>query len=66
LAQRCDLFRGSYDVEEDLISSSPVRVRQGKSEIVQKLPINDFSRTKIDASLMELREERSLIGELLG
>src|SRR4030088_2499041 len=39
---------GSYGVEKDLISSFPVRVRSGKWEIVQKLPINDFSREKID------------------
>ncbi|HAF03590.1 MAG TPA: malate dehydrogenase, partial [Spartobacteria bacterium] len=35
-------------------------------EIVEKLPINEFSRTKIDASLAELKEEKSLIGELMG
>src|SRR3954463_5862370 len=39
---------GSYDVEQELISSFPVRVRGGKWEIVQGLPINDFSREKID------------------
>src|SRR5882762_5818961 len=39
---------GSYEVEKDLISSFPVRVRGGKWEIVQKLPINEFSREKID------------------
>src|SRR3984893_15035010 len=37
---------GSYGVENDLISSFPVRVRSVKWEIVQKLPINDFSREK--------------------
>ena len=37
---------GSYDVDEGLILSFPVRVRSGKSEIVQKVPINDFSRSK--------------------
>jgi malate dehydrogenase len=57
---------GSYSVEKGLISSFPVQVRGGKWEIVQKLPINDFSRAKIDASLTELSEERSLVGELLG
>src|SRR3954453_8420317 len=41
---------GSYDVEKGLISSFPVRVRGGKWEIVQGVPINDFSRAKIDAS----------------
>src|SRR5213083_2196769 len=42
---------GSYDVEEGLISSFPVRVRGGKLEIVQRLPINDFSHDRIDKSV---------------
>src|SRR5205823_6595943 len=42
---------GGYAVEKGLISSFPVRVRSGKWEIVQDLPINDFSRAKIDASV---------------
>jgi len=57
---------GSYDVEEGLISSFPVRVRGGRWEIVQGVPVNDFSRAKIDASVAELKEEKSLIAELLG
>jgi malate dehydrogenase len=56
---------GSYGVEEGLISSFPVRVRSGKWEIVQDLPINDFSRAKIDASVAELKEEKSLVSELI-
>jgi malate dehydrogenase len=56
---------GSYDVEKGLISSFPVRVREGKWEIVQGLSINDFSRAKIDASVTELKEEKSLVGELI-
>jgi len=56
---------GSYDVEKGLISSFPFRVRSGKWEIVQGLPINDFSRSKIDASVAELREEQSLVSELI-
>jgi malate dehydrogenase len=47
------------------MSSFPVRVRGGKWEIVQGLPINQFSRQKIDASVAELKEERSLVAELL-
>jgi malate dehydrogenase len=35
-------------------------------EIVQGVPINDFSRAKIDASVAELKEEKSLVAELLG
>jgi malate dehydrogenase len=57
---------GSYDVEKDLISSFPTRVRVGKLEIVQKLPLNAFSRDKIDKSVAELKEEKSLVSELLG
>jgi malate dehydrogenase len=56
---------GSYDVEQGLISSFPVMVRRGKWEIVQDLAINDFSRAKIEASVSELKEERSLVSELL-
>jgi malate dehydrogenase len=56
---------GSYDVEKGLISSFPVRVRSGKWEIVQSVPLNDFSRSKIDASIAELKEEKSLVSELL-
>ena len=57
---------GSYNVEKDLISSFPVRVRAGKWEIVQKLPINEFSRDKIDRSVAELKEEKSMVSDLLG
>ena len=57
---------GSYDVDEGLISSFPVRLRGGKWEIVQGLPLNEFSRQKIDASVAELKEEKSLVNELLG
>ena len=42
---------GSYDVEKDLISSFPTRVRGGKLEIVQKLPLNDFSRARACSSV---------------
>jgi len=56
---------GSYEVEKDLISSFPVRVRGGKWEIVQNVPVNEFSRGKIDQSIAELKEEKSLVAELL-
>jgi malate dehydrogenase len=56
---------GSYNITDELISSFPVRVRGGKWEIVQGVPINDFSRAKIDASVAELKEEKSLVSELI-
>jgi malate dehydrogenase len=57
---------GSYDVDKGLISSFPVRVRGSKWEIVQKLPINEFSWDKIDKSIAELKDEKSLVSDLLG
>jgi malate dehydrogenase len=56
---------GSYDVDKGLISSFPVLVSGGRWEIVQGLPINDFSRAKIEASVAELKEEKSLVSGLL-
>ncbi len=57
---------GSYGAEKGLISSFPIRSRGGNYEIVPDVPINDFSRTKIDASVKELQEEKQLVAELLG
>ncbi len=56
---------GSYGVAEGLISSFPVRSDGKKWGIVQDVPLNDFSRAKVDASVAELEEERGLVGELL-
>ncbi|GAA4237014.1 malate dehydrogenase [Actinomadura meridiana] len=55
---------GSYDVPEGLISSFPVTTKNGKWEIVQGLEINDFSRTRINASVTELSEEREAVRKL--
>jgi malate dehydrogenase len=60
----CICSDGSYGVEAGLISSFPLRSDGRKLEIVQGLPINDFGRGKIDATLNELREERAMVGEL--
>ncbi|PFG40534.1 malate dehydrogenase (NAD) [Georgenia soli] len=55
---------GSYGVPEGLISSFPVRAKDGKWEIVQGLEVSEFSRGKIDASVAELTEERDAVKEL--
>ena len=57
---------GSYGVEKGLICSFPIRTRGGKWEIVQDVPLNEFSRAKFDASVAELKEEKSLVAELIG
>jgi malate dehydrogenase len=56
---------GSYGVEKGLMSSFPIRTTGSGWEIVQGVPINDFSREKIDLSVKELAEERSLVSDLL-
>jgi malate dehydrogenase len=55
---------GSYGVAEGIISSFPVTTKAGEWTIVQGLDINDFSRTRIDASVAELGEERDAVREL--
>ncbi len=59
--------KGEYGTDAGLISSFPIRtVPGGGYEIVSGVSVNDFSRGKIDATLNELREERSMVAELLG
>jgi malate dehydrogenase len=56
---------GSYGVEPGLISSFPVRVAGRGPEIVLGLPLNDFSKGKLAATVNELKEERATVAELL-
>jgi malate dehydrogenase len=55
---------GSYDVDEGLVSSFPVRLSGGDYEIERGLDVEDFARAKIDRSVAELREERDAVKEL--
>jgi len=52
---------GSYGVEENVITSFPVTCSDGSYEIVQGLDINDFSRSRIDTTVNELKEERDAV-----
>ena len=55
---------GSYGIQEGIIYSYPVEVKEGCYSIVQGLDINDFSREKMDATEKELREEREAVKHL--
>jgi malate dehydrogenase len=55
---------GSYGVEEGLVASFPVVSRDGRYEIVQGLDVNEFSRSRIDASVAELKDERDAVKSL--
>ena len=52
---------GSYGVPEGLVSSYPVTTRGGNWSIVPGLALNAFSRTKIAASVAELRAEAETV-----
>ncbi len=61
----CVCSDGSYGVEAGLISSFPIRSNGSKWEIVQGVPVNEFSRGKIDATVNELKEERAMVADLI-
>jgi malate dehydrogenase len=61
----CVCSDGSYGIEKDLICSFPIRSDGKKLEIVQGVPVNDFSRARINATVNELKEEKSLVADLL-
>ena len=60
----CLVSDGSYGIEAGLISSFPIRSNGQKLEIVQGLRIDEFGRSKIEASIKELKEEKSLVSDL--
>jgi malate dehydrogenase len=56
---------GDYGIEKGLIFSYPIRTDGKKWEIVQNVPLNDFSKSKIAATENELKEERAMVADLL-
>lgn len=54
---------GSYSVPEGLICGFPCTCTAGEYEIVPGLEIDDFSRSRIDASVQELTAERDTVAE---
>ena len=57
---------GSYDIPRDVMYGVPVTTANGEYTLVQGLPIDDFSREKMNATLKELEEERAGVAPLLG
>jgi len=55
---------GSYGVPEGIISSFPCVCTDGQYEIVQGLDVDDYSRSKIDATAAELQSEREAVAGL--
>jgi malate dehydrogenase len=57
--------QGDYGIEKGLIFSHPTRSDGQRWEIIQGVPINEFSRSKITATENELKEEKALVADLL-
>lgn len=55
------LSGGSHGIPEGLICGFPCTCTDGEWSIVQGVEIDDFSRSKIDASVAELQDERSTV-----
>ena len=56
---------GSYGIPEGVVYSYPVTCKNGEYSIVQGLNIDDFSRTKMQATHRELLEERDGVKDLI-
>jgi malate dehydrogenase len=52
---------GTYGVPEGLLCGFPTRCEGGEWSIVQGLELDEFSRTRIDASVAELEAEREMV-----
>ncbi len=57
---------GSYGIPHDVMYGFPVTTANGAYTIVQGLPIDEFSRERMNLTLKELEEERAGVASLLG
>jgi len=55
---------GSYGIEEGVFCGYPCTCSNGQYKIVTGLEIDEFSQTRINATVSELREERQAVGQL--
>jgi len=57
---------GSYGIPRGIMYGMPVTTSRGTYTLVRDLPIDDFSRERMNATLKELEEERAGVASLLG
>jgi malate dehydrogenase len=57
---------GSYGIPNDVMYGFPVTCANGEYSIVQGLPVDEFSRERMNFTLKELEEERAGVADLLG
>jgi malate dehydrogenase len=56
---------GSYGIPKGIIASMPITSDGKKWSVVPGVPVNEFSKGKIAASIAELQEEISMVSELV-
>jgi malate dehydrogenase len=56
---------GSYGIPKDIVYGVPVTTASGEYTRVRDLPIDDFSRQRMDATLKELEDERAGVASML-
>lgn len=57
---------GAYGIPEGIIYGVPVTTEKGEYTVIKDLPIDEFSRERMDFTLQELLEEREGVKDLLG
>ena len=55
---------GSYGIEEGIVAGLPCKCSGGDWSVVEGLDVPEFSRSRIDTSVAELREERDAVSQL--
>jgi malate dehydrogenase len=60
------LSDGSYGIREQVIYGFPATCANGQYHIVKDLPIDGFSRERMDATLKEIEQEIAELSSLLG
>ncbi|WP_298225693.1 malate dehydrogenase [Acidocella sp.] len=56
---------GSYGVPEGVVFGMPVTCEGGKYKRVEGLPVDEFSKSRLDHTLNELLEEQAAVADLL-
>ena len=57
---------GSYGIPRDVVYGFPVTCANGEYAMIRDLPIDEFSRERMNLTLKELEEERAGVASMLG
>jgi malate dehydrogenase len=55
---------GSYGIDEGLMAGLPVTCSGSSYQVVQGLELNDFSRSRLEVTVKELKDEREMVKQL--